>query len=79
MALRRPHHFGAVSKGLLAALLPIALVAVARADDTRPPALRNVTIEQRLNEQVPLDLTFRDETGQPVRLGQYFGDKPVIL
>ena len=28
---------------------------------------------------MPLDLTFRDETGQPVTLGQYFGSKPVIL
>ena len=33
-----------------------------------PPALREVKIEQRLNEQVPLDLQFRDETGRTVRL-----------
>jgi len=45
----------------------------------RPPGLKNVGIEQRLNEQVPLDLAFRDETGKPVRLGDYFGQKPVIL
>ena len=45
----------------------------------RPPGLKNVGIEQRLNEQVPLDLQFRDETGKPVKLGDYFGKKPVIL
>jgi len=44
-----------------------------------PTQLRGVGIEQRLNEQVPLDLKFRDETGQTVTLGSYFGKKPVIL
>jgi protein SCO1 len=32
-----------------------------------------------LNERVPLDLVFRDETGKAVRLGDYFGHRPVIL
>ena len=36
-------------------------------------------IEQRLNEQIPPDLTFRDETGKTVRLGDYFGKRPMIL
>jgi len=63
----------------MATLLLVAPALAARADDTRPAVLRNVTIEQRLDQQVPLDLTFRDESGEPVRLGQYFGDKPVIL
>ena len=45
-----------------------------------PPALREVKIEQRLNEQVPLDLKFRDEAGREVALAEYFkGGKPVIL
>jgi protein SCO1/2 len=44
-----------------------------------PTALREVRIEQKLDQQLPLDLVFRDETGQPVRLGQYFGQKPVVL
>ena len=44
-----------------------------------PPQLRGVGIDQRLNNQVPLDLKFRDETGQTVILGSYFGKKPVIL
>ena len=44
-----------------------------------PSALRNVAIEQKLNQQLPLDLTFSDENGQPVKLGQYFGQKPIVL
>ena len=44
-----------------------------------PPQLEDVGIDQRLNNQVPLDLVFHDETGKTVRLGDYFGKKPVIL
>jgi protein SCO1 len=44
-----------------------------------PTALREVRIEQKLDQQLPLDLDFRDESGQPVKLGQYFGRKPVVL
>jgi protein SCO1/2 len=41
--------------------------------------LENVGIDQRLGEQLPLDLVFRDESGSTVRLGDYFGKKPVVL
>ena len=44
-----------------------------------PTALRDVKIEQKLDQQLPLDLVFRDESGQAVKLGQYFGKKPVVL
>src|SRR5689334_24360352 len=44
-----------------------------------PVALRDVRIDQKLNEQLPLDLVFRDESGQEVKLGKYFGQKPVVL
>jgi cytochrome oxidase Cu insertion factor (SCO1/SenC/PrrC family) len=47
--------------------------------NVRPPGLTNVGIEQRLNEQIPGDLVFRDETGKAVRLGGYFATKPMIL
>ena len=47
--------------------------------NVRPPGLQNVGIEQHLDEQIPADLNFRDETGKPVRLGDYFGKKPMIL
>src|SRR4030095_7315860 len=41
--------------------------------------LKGVGIDQRLGEQLPLDLEFRDETGSAVRLSDYFGKKPVVL
>ena len=44
-----------------------------------PKALSDVRIEQKLDQQLPLDLVFRDESGQQVKLGQYFGKKPVVL
>lgn len=44
-----------------------------------PPALQEVRIEQKLDQQLPLDLVFRDESGQQVKLGEYFGQKPVVL
>jgi protein SCO1/2 len=45
----------------------------------KPKALEGVTYAQRLGEQVPADLAFVDETGKAVRLGDYFGTRPVVL
>jgi protein SCO1 len=45
----------------------------------RPPVLSKVAFEQKLNEQLPLDLPFTDEHGKTVKLGDYFGKKPVVL
>lgn len=47
--------------------------------NVRPPYLTNVGIEQRLDSQVPPDLAFVDDGGRPVKLGDYFGKKPLIL
>jgi protein SCO1/2 len=49
------------------------------AQDHLPDVLNTVKIDQRLGQQLPLDATFRDETGKAVKLGDYFGKKPVIL
>jgi protein SCO1/2 len=46
---------------------------------SQPAPLLGVGISQRLNRQVPADLTFRDEAGKGVRLGDYFGKQPVVL
>ena len=40
---------------------------------------RDVGFDQRLGDQVPLDLEFHDESGQSVRLGDLFHGKPVVL
>ena len=45
----------------------------------KPGILNEIGIDQRIGEQLPLDLPFTDETGRAVRLGDYFGKRPVIL
>jgi protein SCO1/2 len=45
----------------------------------RPELLKQVGVDQKLNTSIPLGLTFRDEHGKTVALGQYFNGKPVIL
>jgi protein SCO1/2 len=47
--------------------------------DHPSPLLDKVYIRQRLDQQIPLDGSFRDETGATVKLGDYFGKRPVIL
>jgi protein SCO1/2 len=44
-----------------------------------PPQFKTVTFAQRLNQQLPLDLALKDEAGRTVKLGEYFGKKPVVL
>lgn len=68
---------------LLSSILVLTLAASTgahhEAQHQLPPLLRDVGFEQRLGESIPLDLVFRDEAGQTVRLGDYFGTRPVIL
>jgi protein SCO1/2 len=45
----------------------------------RPELLKDVGIDQKLNDSISLDLAFRDEAGRPVTLGQFFAGKPVVL
>jgi len=47
--------------------------------NVRPPGLKNVGMRQNLNQPIPADLTFTDDLGRTVRLGDYFGKKPIIL
>jgi protein SCO1 len=49
------------------------------AGNTLPPVLRDVGIDQKIGQGLPLDAAFRDEEGRTVTLGDYFGDKPVVL
>ncbi len=65
---------------LLAGMAQAQLFMPPESKTVAPPGLEGVGIDQRLNEQVPLDLTFKDETGRTVKLGDYFhADRPVIL
>lgn len=45
----------------------------------RPPGLKNVGIQQNLNQEIPADLAFTDDLGRSVHLGDYFGKRPLIL
>jgi protein SCO1/2 len=64
---------------LTAALLTGTALPVAAQQYGLPAMLQGVGIEQKLNAQLPLEATFRDETGSPVRLGNYFQGRPVIV
>ncbi|MEP7118908.1 MAG: SCO family protein [Acidobacteriota bacterium] len=44
-----------------------------------PVALQNVRFEQKLDTRLPLDAVFHDEHGATVKLGDYFGKRPVVL
>ncbi|MGO9317736.1 MAG: SCO family protein [Terracidiphilus sp.] len=70
-----------------ALLAPLLTAQVSRYDekqmapvsDKPPDILSKVRIAQRLNEQLPLSLTFTDDAGKQVQLASYFGKKPAIL
>ena len=78
-ASRNPKvHWGLLSLAVL--VLTFGVISkCAFSQSQLPEAVRNVGIDQRLNEQLPLDIEFRNEEGRLVNLGQFFHDKPVVL
>ena len=44
-----------------------------------PGVLQEIGFDQRLGEALPLDAAFTDEQGRSVKLGDYFGKRPVVL
>lgn len=64
-----------LASGLTIPTTASAQTAVAGA----PVQADRVGIDQKLGQQVPLDATFKDETGKVVKLADYFGKHPVIL
>ena len=61
-------------------MLLFALAAAAQATSlTQFDPLNQVRIEQRLGAHLPLDARFLDESGAEVRLGSFFGERPVVL
>jgi protein SCO1 len=47
--------------------------------EATPGVLQQVGFDQKLGDRLPLDLVFKDESGRDVKLGDYFGSKPVVL
>jgi protein SCO1/2 len=67
-------------RSLLLVLLLAAGVLRAEADSSTPINFaKSVRFDQNLGAQVPLDLPFVSDTGEPVRLGDYFHHRPVLL
>ena len=74
----------ALFAALLAAAAPVRAQGLAPDDagdpaTAKPGLLKKIGIDQRLHQQVPLDLVFTDETGRDAPLGEFFGKRPVIL
>ena len=64
----------------IAVVLSLAIPLFAQSSADKPKLPGAVTIAQKLNTRIPLDLQFRDETGSVVRLKDYFNnDRPVLL
>ncbi len=76
MKLKKP------GKTLMMIVLATAMALPAAAQDylsAEGPAA-GLNIEQRMGEQIPLDLVFRNEKGETVKLGDYFKeDRPVVI
>jgi len=79
------------TKGAIGALAFLLLSSVATAQSMEPPPeglvradqkpeiLKDIGIDQRLDAALPLDAPLKDEAGRAVRLGDYFGKRPVVL
>lgn len=63
----------------LASWIGLAAVAASAQQTNMPAILNKVGITQNLNARIPSDLVFRDESGKSVRLGDFFGQKPIVL
>jgi protein SCO1/2 len=77
-----------VTRRTVATVILLALPALAAAQmgpvpppprQATPGVLQEIGFDQKLGDTIPLDLAFKDETGKDVRLGDYFGRKPVVL
>ena len=85
--MKRPSaRFSFALVGLAGCFLLVPALAHAQLDDrpvqtagVKPDLLRDVGLDQKLGDTIPLDLTFRDEHGHGVTLRQFFRQRPVIL
>jgi|SRR5665213_386752 len=64
---------------ILMTLSGLTALPAAAQQSTTPAILKKVGIQQNLNSQIPPNLEFRDETGKAVRIGDFFGKKPIVL
>lgn len=84
--IRKIARTAAVSAAAAIVLAPVLCAQVSSYGDKemgplnqKQALLNKVTITQHLDQQIPLNLTFTDDTGKQVQLANYFGKKPAIL
>jgi protein SCO1/2 len=58
---------------------PGTLVEPGQPTQARPGILGKIAVDQKIGQGLPLDTPFVDESGRHVRLGDYFGKRPVVL
>src|SRR5438105_84327 len=63
---------------ILSILAAIAAICAPAAENPRT-IIQGIGLDQKLNQQIPLDLVFKDESGASVPLKIYFGNKPVLV
>lgn len=62
------------------ALIGLRSNLLAENSNILPPIAREIGIDQKLNQQIPADLQFKDDLGNNVTLSKYFnGNKPLVL
>ncbi len=84
--MKRNVAFNEISCLTAYAVLPFLLVVLLavfpgslQALTTEEEVLQKIGVDEKLNAGIPLDLTFTDQDGRQVRLGDYFAGEPVIL
>ena len=65
--------------GALSAQNPVGLAEPGDPTSAKPGILSKIAIDQRIGHTLPLDAAFVDDHGRNVRLGDYFGRRPVVL
>jgi protein SCO1/2 len=68
-----------VAAGVAVVVLAVLPLRGQQTAAAQPALLRGAGITQQMDAQIPPDLSFRDESGKAVRLGDYFGRKPIVL
>jgi protein SCO1/2 len=65
--------------GTVSAQNPDGMAEPGQPTSARPGILSKIAIDQRIGQQLPLDLPFVDDNGNQTTLGDYFGKRPVVL
>lgn len=72
-------HNGCWRRLLAPVALACLLLAEGRAQSLPPDYTERVGFDQRPGQALPLETTFRDDTGRDIRLGSVFRGRPVVL